>query len=461
VGAGWRRADLEKPAGTLDNAAAMFRPLVRLVLLLSALVSPVLAQDGDALTSDQAVAAFEEAWQRVHDTHFDKDFNGVDWAAVKEELRPEAAKARSREEVRDVINRMLARLGQSHFAVIPSGVLPDMDAPAEHAEGAGGLGFDVRYHDGRMLVVRVDPGGAAEAAGVKTGWALERLGSYAIGDHARKAAASGVLDDRKHGLRLWSGTYPRIAGAVGSHEQVVFLDGADERVELDLERRARDVTPHDAGMGLPTFYLEFHKRIIEKDGKRIGVIAFSNWFLPVVAGINEAMDEMRGCDGIVLDLRGNTGGAAPMTMGVAGHFFGETKRLGVIQTRDTRVNIVALPRFTNTKGEPVEPFAGPVALVVDDTSGSASEVFAGGMQSVGRVRVFGSTTAGAVLPAMTTRLPSGDTLLHAMGDFVTATGEHLEGGGVVPDVVVPLDRARLLAGEDAALEAALQWITSR
>lgn len=440
----------------------MSRPLARLALLLGLLVPATSAapQSSDAVTSEQAVAAFDEAWQRVHDTHFDRDFNGVDWAAVKAELRPEAAKARSRDEVRDVINRMLGRLGQSHFAVIPSGALPDVDAPV-HADGAGGLGFDVRFREGRMLVTRVDPGGAAAEAGVEMGWTLERLGSFTIGDHARQAASSGVLDERHHGLRLWSGTYPRIAGAVGSRERVVFLDGDDQRVELDLVRRARDVVAHDAGMGLPTFYLEFHQRIVEKDGERIGVMGFSNWFLPVVQRINEAMDGMRSCSGIVIDLRGNTGGAAPMTMGVSGHFFAETTKLGVIRTRDSRVNIMALPRLTNTKGELVEPFAGPVALVVDDTTGSASEVFAGGMQSVGRARVFGTTSAGAVLPAMTTRLPDGDTLLHAMGDFETAGGQHLEGGGVVPDVVVPLDRARLLAGEDAALEAALQWIASQ
>jgi carboxyl-terminal processing protease len=149
-----------------------------------------------------------------------------------------------------------------------------------------------------------------------------------------------------------------------------------------------------------------------------------------------------------------------MTMGVAGHFFAEKTLLGVVRTRDSNLNILAIPRLVSA-GQRVDPHAGPLALVVDETSGSASEVFAGGLQSVGRARVFGRTTAGAVLPAMTTRLTNGDTLLHAMGDFETATGEHLEGDGVVPDVVVPLDRAGLLAGADAALEAALDWIVKK
>ena len=85
------------------------------------------------------------------------------------------------------------------------------------------------------------------------------------------------------------------------------------------------------------------------------------------------------------------------------------------------------------RGERVKPFAGPVAILVDAMSGSASECFAGGMQSIGRARVFGQTSMGQALPALFDRLPNGDVLIHAYGDFVTADGTRLEGRGVVPD----------------------------
>jgi carboxyl-terminal processing protease len=65
---------------------------------------------------------------------------------------------------------------------------------------------------------------------------------------------------------------------------------------------------------------------------------------------------------------------------------------------------------------------------------------------------------GQALPALFDRLPNGDVLIHAFGDFVTADGTRLEGRGVVPDEAVPLRRADLLAGRDRALEAALAWI---
>ena len=77
---------------------------------------------------------------------------------------------------------------------------------------------------------------------------------------------------------------------------------------------------------------------------------------------------------------------------------------------------------------------------------------------VRRARVFGVQTSGGALPAVLERLPGGDVLQYAIGDFVTATGQRIEGRGVVPDEVVVPTREELLAGGDPIMEAALRWI---
>ena len=100
----------------------------------------------------------------------------------------------------------------------------------------------------------------------------------------------------------------------------------------------------------------------------------------------------------------------------------------------------------NAAGERVAPFAGPVAIIVDSMSGSASECFTGGMQSIKRARVFGQTSMGQALPALFNKLPNGDILIHAYGDFVAADGTRLEGRGVMPDEVTPLSREALARG---------------
>jgi carboxyl-terminal processing protease len=145
-------------------------------------------------------------------------------------------------------------------------------------------------------------------------------------------------------------------------------------------------------------------------------------------------------------------------MGISGHFLGDRVTLGVMKTRDNELRFVANPRLVTASGERVQPFAGPLAILVDSMSGSASECFAGGMQSIGRARIFGQTSMGQALPALFDRLPNGDVLIHAYGDFVTANGTRLEGRGVIPDESVPLDRADLEAGRDRTMEAAIAWI---
>jgi carboxyl-terminal processing protease len=193
-------------------------------------------------------------------------------------------------------------------------------------------------------------------------------------------------------------------------------------------------------------------------GGTAGLIAFNVWMTAVDARFQKAVDDFRRADGIVLDLRGNPGGLAAMLMGISGHFVAERKTLGVMKTRDSELSFFTNPRLVNSAGERVAPFAGPLAILVDAMSGSASECFTGGMQSIGRARVFGQPSMGQALPALFDRLPNGDVLIHAYGDFVTADGTRLEGRGVIPDEIQPLERNDLLSGHDRPLEAALAWI---
>jgi carboxyl-terminal processing protease len=203
---------------------------------------------------------------------------------------------------------------------------------------------------------------------------------------------------------------------------------------------------------------------VEKDKKATpsgavaGVIKFNVWMAAVDAKFQQAMDELRRADGLIIDLRGNPGGLAAMLMGISGHFIGERKSLGVMKTRESEFRFAANPRLVDASGQRVEVYGGPVAILIDSMSGSASECFTGGMQAIGRARVFGQTSMGQALPALFDRLPNGDVLIHAFGDFVTADGTRLEGRGVIPDETVPLTREDLLAGRDRTMEAALAWV---
>jgi carboxyl-terminal processing protease len=400
---------------------------------------------------------FDRAWQIVYQTHFDTTFNGVDWLALKDELRPRAAAATSTATLRAVISDMVGRLGQSHFALIPEEVADTLD-PRNAPEGVavGDVGLDVRLIDSALVVTSVEPGGPADSAGIRAGWTVITIGPDSI---ARMLTYLRTHPSRyKPSFTLWSWAQSRMNGAVGSTCALSLRDGSDRVRSVHLARRPQPSEPVKFG-NLPTFFARAADRTVPTPaGRAVGVMWFNFWMAPLLQQLDDAVDRFRGLDGIVIDLRGNRGGLGGMLSGVAGHFFTERALLGTFQTRRNTLQIRANPRLVRAGGERVQPFAGPVAILVDEASGSASEVFAGGMQAVGRARIFGATSVGGVLPAITDRLPNRDVLYHAIAEFVTATGVHLEGRGVVPDEPVPLRRADLLAGRDPALDAALAWI---
>ena len=135
-----------------------------------------------------------------------------------------------------------------------------------------------------------------------------------------------------------------------------------------------------------------------------------------------------------------------------GGWFMEGKNfdMGTMRTRDNSRKLVINPREPGYKG--------PVAILVDGMSGSSSEIFAGGVQGLPGVRVFGSRTMGATLPSAAERLPNGDGFQYAFASYISRNGVELEGKGVIPDVAVPLTRAALLEGRDLGVEAAIDWI---
>ena len=413
------------------------------------------------------VETFDAAWTTIRDSHFDKGMNGVNWDGVRAELRPRAAAAKSTGELRDVVRDMLGRLGQSHFALIPSSADTPRDGSRASADLSADPGFDVRLVAGDLVVTSVDP---AAATAVRPGWRVVEIAGAATADLLRtlreehragpdagRASPEGP-NDRLLNVEAWRIAHTRLRGRAGSTVDLTFENGQGAPVKVSLERRPEQGQPVTVG-SLPTMFVRVESEPKPTPGGRTaGVIRFNVWMAAVDALFQQAVDRFRTADGIVIDLRGNPGGLAGMLMGISGHFVGERKTLGVMKTRENELRFVVNPRLVNAAGERVEPYAGPVAILIDAMSGSASECFAGGMQSIGRVRVFGQPSMGQALPALFDRMPNGDVLIHAYGDFMTAEGTRLEGRGVIPDQIVPLARADLLAGRDLTLDAALAWI---
>jgi carboxyl-terminal processing protease len=405
-----------------------------------------LARPQDSRNLALAVASFEDAWQTINDTFYDPAFGGVDWPAVRRELLPRARASKSAEGVRDVIREMIGRLGQSHFELISdSTALP----------GPASVPIEIRVLRPDVVITRVT-NDAAATAGLRPGQVILALDGVAAGTWRTSAAGK---HERARDLQHWESAYRALHGAKGARAvlRVREPDGREREVTVIRDTGSRPLLQF--GNILMKDATLTANRVRTPGGKDVGVIAFNLWMTAVSEPFARAVDEYRGADAIVIDLRGNPGGLAGMNGGFSGHFIAEADVvLGTMRTREAKLEFRNNPRLATDDGRRVTPFAGPVAILVDEQTASASETFSGALQALGRARIFGRQTMGQALPASTHTLPNGDVLLHAVGDFITSKGKSLEGEGVVPDEIVPLSIPALAAGRDGVLEAALSWI---
>jgi len=406
----------------------------------------------------EPLVTFDTAWAIIARTHWDTTYNGVNWQAVRDTLRPRAAAAKTTGELRGVLSEMVGRLHQSHFSIIPQEVSDATSAGGgtgrTPADQNGTTGATLRYLDGAMLVTQVPPTSAAAHAGVRPGWQLESVHGCPVA--SRLARIPRDMDPRRAAFMAFSLANQMLAGPVGESVQATFRDGDGRAHPVAIVRGREPGTMAKFG-NLPPFPASLAFERVKQDGKTIGIIRFNIWMPVLSPQFDAAMDSLRDSDAIIVDVRGNFGGVGGMSMGIAGHFLDSALTIGTMHQRGATLKFVANPRRVDTRSRAVTPFAGPLALLVDELSVSTTEIFAGGMQALGRARVFGIQTSGQALPSVPERLPNGDILYHAIADFLSPTGKPLEGDGVTPDVVTKTTRKALLEGKDPTRSAALAW----
>ena len=442
------------------SAPSARRTVAALVLLLTAACASPPRTQGTPIDRDTARAAFESVWSTVDTGDADPAHGGVDWKAVKSEYEPLVDACTTREQLRQVLQRMLATLGRSHFSVVPS-------MPADRATKSGGdgsTGLTLRLIEGRVVVTAVDPESPAGRAGVRRGWAVRSIDGV---DRAAELSARPAEGPMAR-YAIDAGAQALDHGTVGSRSTWAFIDASGGERTLEIECATTPGATTRIGI-LPPLHARCEDRLLEpaelaamglSRDLRIAVITFNIWMPVLAPAIDAAVDRHRDADGMVLDLRGNPGGLGAMCMGVAGHFHDAPDSLGTMRTREATLEFRVNPRRSTADGRSVEPYKGPLVVLLDPLSASTTEIFAGGLQELGRAHVVGRASAGAALPAQMRELPGGDGLIFAFADFTTPDGRHLEGVGVQPDQPSGLLASDWREDADPDLQAAARFIST-
>jgi carboxyl-terminal processing protease len=330
-----------------------------------------------------------------------------------------------------------------------------------------GIGAALQVQDEYVLVARILPGGSAARAGTLK----EQDRITAVGqspDFQMVDVIGWRLDDVVRLIRGPKDTSVRLqvlpAGAApGTPETFITL----ERGEIKLEDRAakkeivevkRPGRAYKVGVvRIPTFYQDF-------EGRRSGASDYTSTTRDVRRLLGELKEAK--VDGVVIDLRDNGGGSLQEAAELTGLFIDQGP---VVQLRNSagRVEVMEDP-------ESGIAYDGPLTVMVNRFSASASEIFAGAIQDYGRGLVVGANTYGKgtiqSLVDLNQYVRQGANLCGqpecpptdlgqlkiTIGKFYRVTGSSTQHRGVVPDVQLP---SAIDPGEygESAQPSALPW----
>lgn len=272
-----------------------------------------------------------------------------------------------------------------------------------------GIGARIGRRDGDLIAVRVFPGSPADKGGLKDGDAI----LYIDGDPTRPLSVEEAVG--------------RIRGAAGTPVALGIQRGTDrkERIDLEITRGEVQVPSVEA-------------RVLE-GRKRIGYAQVYQVSRETAREFRARVEELGPLDGLVLDMRENTGGSMVAAAQLADEFL-DSQMIVRTVTRDglapdARSRIVA---------DGAVRFRMPLAILVDGQTASAAEIISGALQPLGNVTLVGQKTFGKGLVQQVMSMPDENLLKLTVAEYLLSDDRAINEKGIEPGVVLfPVPDTRL------------------
>ena len=378
----------------LPTVNSQQKPLRRLMscLLSLALVAFLDAPSAFALNDAQQLVV--ESWRLVNQGYANPArFEDIHWKRLRQKALE--AKIESSEQAYDAIETMLAPLDDPYTRLLRPDDYAVMKASNQGSLSGVGLQLAHGNTDGRIVVIASLEGSPAADAGVVSGTAVLAVNGEATDDLGLEATAA------------------RLRGDAGT-QVVLTLEAPDgTRDELTLERRSVDLRP-------------VRTRRLRRDDHTLGYLRITQFSEGVPEQVQEAIAELsdKGIEGLVLDLRNNSGGLVSAGLAVADAFLSNEP---IVETRNRDGIADPIQASANTL------YAGPMVTLVNGGTASASEILAGALQDNDRSQLLGSRTFGKGLIQTLTNLSDGSGLAVTVAGYLTPSGRDIQGQGIEPD----------------------------
>jgi Tol biopolymer transport system component/C-terminal processing protease CtpA/Prc len=372
--------------------------------------------------SREKIEVFRQGWSYLRDFFYDPDYHGANWEAIRAEYEPLIEGSRTPDEMRRLMQLMVGELNASHLGANPPA------GTVQPSTGRIGLRFDRGAYEtsGRLRVMEVialSP--AAISGGIKAGDYLLAVDGRAIDQTTNLEETLNYKIGRRVSLSVASS-----AGGAGKHEVVVRpVNGVTERGLMYRQ------------------WVERNRAYVAKASN--GRLGYAHMFDMSPASLNQLhidLDaENYAKDGVVIDLRNNSGG------------FVNVYAIDVLARRGyltmTLRGASAAPARTVLGQRALNR---PTILVTNQHSLSDAEDFTEGYRTLGLGQVVGEPTAGWIIYTWNQPLIDG-TILRLPRMKITANdGTNMERNPRPVDIEVTRPIGETLTSRDSQLDVAVR-----
>ena len=345
-----------------------------------------------------------DAWTLVNEGYYDPEiFDEIQWKRIRQKTLQKSID--TTEDAYSAIEEMLKPLEDPYTRVLRPKDYELLKSSNLGSEINGvGLQLGVDEINGKIKVISTLAGSPAEDAGIASGFFIETV-------NGQSALELGLAN-----------TASKLRGEKGSKVLVQISTEDGEIKEIDLERRSVDLRP-------------VRTKRLRDESHTLGYLRITQFSESVPKKIEEALQELKEkeVEGIILDLRNNSGGLVSSGIAVADSFLNE-KLIVETKNRDGIKDSIISEKNTF--------FDGPMVTIVNKGTASASEILAGALQDNQRSALIGKQTYGKGLIQSLKSLSEDSGIAITVASYLTPNGNNIQGRGIIPDKILDFSEAK-------------------
>ena len=350
---------------------------------------------------------FDNSWKIIRDNYYDKDLNEQSWNYWKERYHGEI---KTDEDAKVAIDTMLASLDDPYSRYMSRSEYLEQNNSINSK--ITGIGVNISSVAGKIHIVSVMEGTPAQFANLLP-----------------KDIITAINGKEVNGLSL-SEVANLVRGPENSFVNITILRNNDKLTKRVMRKEIKIKTVKSS--------------VIDKNIGYIQITSFIGSTTP--NEFLEALEKTKNTKGLILDLRGNTGGLLPNAVFIANLFIPQGNIVSIVGRNGYKYDINAQnTEFSIHK---------PTIVLVDGNSASASEILSGALKDYNKAKLLGTKTYGKGMVQKIIPMPNETGINLTVAKYLTPKGTDINKKGITPDISVDLSIKDVKNNNDAQLQTA-------